>query len=515
MVSCSRLCSGSGTAIASCATVMSGPWALSPMPLVRCSGGVRSARKTLCQTTTAPGRTSPTYKIVLGKSSSNTRGSMSALTSEADSLSTMSLLTRTERGARRSVIAPATNMAMKANSITGNTTLRLEHPAARMAVISPSVASRPNPTRMPTSVPNGMVSGSSGGSDSANRYRIVSGRGELRTSTSNSLPTPCRKMMDVAKAMPSSELEMISRKMWRPRMRMRLRVAGLGSQLRGRHNGELRRFFFKRMQFHVVDQHRGRDYAALRYIVRAADQRKRRLVVQEFEHIVIVARAQDVFERSRVQTAEPQAAYQFLPAIRIPFVPQHRRAHRMAARLRRIAQQPPHLFERSRRWEIHSAHDRAIRLVALLAHFDQFLLEVRYRYGFRGAHKKIANGRAIRAKAAGQTRPSIGAGKPRRRLPREQKSLQHALFHQRQRPGSHALAIHFVAAEKWTAVPFFLRRVVHHVEPLRQNTRALAALQLAHRREAVAARFHHGPPRQSQIAAQNFGEELGAGRAFK
>src|ERR1039458_8965871 len=74
-------------------------------------------------------------------------------------------------------------------------------------------------------------------------------------------------------------------------MRMRLRVAGLGSQLRGRHNGELRRFFFKRMQFHVVDQHRGRDYAALRYIVRAPDQRKRRLVVQEFEHIVIVARA--------------------------------------------------------------------------------------------------------------------------------------------------------------------------------------------------------------------------------
>src|ERR1035438_8108578 len=76
----------------------------------------------------------------------------------------------------------------------------------------------------------------------------------------------------------------------------------------------------------------------------------------------------------------------------------------MAARLRRIAQQPPHLFERSRRWEIHSAHDRAIRLVALLAHFDQFLLEVRYRYGFRGAHKKIANGRAIRAKAAENAR---------------------------------------------------------------------------------------------------------------
>jgi len=38
-------------------------------------------------------------------------------------------------------------------------------------------------------------------------------RGELRTSTSNNLPTPCRKMMDVARAMPSSELEMISRKM--------------------------------------------------------------------------------------------------------------------------------------------------------------------------------------------------------------------------------------------------------------------------------------------------------------
>jgi hypothetical protein len=43
---------------------------------------------------------------------------------------------------------------------------------------------------MPASVPNAMVKGSRGGSDSAKRYRTVSGRGELRASTSNSLPTP-------------------------------------------------------------------------------------------------------------------------------------------------------------------------------------------------------------------------------------------------------------------------------------------------------------------------------------
>jgi hypothetical protein len=46
------------------------------------------------------------------------------------------------------------------------------------------------PARMPASVPNAMVKGSRGGSDSAKRYRTVSGRGELRASTSNSLPTP-------------------------------------------------------------------------------------------------------------------------------------------------------------------------------------------------------------------------------------------------------------------------------------------------------------------------------------
>ncbi len=155
--------------MASRATVISGPSALSRMPLERCSGAVRSARNTLRQSTTGPGRTSPTYKIVFGKSSSKTRGWMSALTCEADSLSTRSLLTRIESGVSRSVISPATAIANNAKAITGGTTRRLEHPAARMAVISPSVARRPSPTRMPTNTPKGMVSGSSGGSDSANR----------------------------------------------------------------------------------------------------------------------------------------------------------------------------------------------------------------------------------------------------------------------------------------------------------------------------------------------------------
>ena len=119
--------------------------------------------------TTGPGRTSPTYKMVFGNCSSKTRGVMSALTWEAESRSRRSLLTRTESGVRRSVIAPETSMANNAKAITGGTTRWLEQPAARMAVISPSVAMRPNPTRMPTSTPKGMVSGSSGGSDSANR----------------------------------------------------------------------------------------------------------------------------------------------------------------------------------------------------------------------------------------------------------------------------------------------------------------------------------------------------------
>ena len=69
----SRFCAGSGTAMASAATVIRFPCALSRNPIVRFSGGVKSARNTFRHTATGPGFTSPTYRIVSGNCSSNAR----------------------------------------------------------------------------------------------------------------------------------------------------------------------------------------------------------------------------------------------------------------------------------------------------------------------------------------------------------------------------------------------------------------------------------------------------------
>ena len=54
-------------------------------------------------------------------------------------------------------------VARSAKIMTGAITFWLGTPAARMAVISPSLDMRPRPIRMPTSTPNGIVNGSSGG----------------------------------------------------------------------------------------------------------------------------------------------------------------------------------------------------------------------------------------------------------------------------------------------------------------------------------------------------------------
>src|SRR5215469_10423455 len=157
-----RLCARSDTATASCATVISGPSALARKPPVRCSGAATSAMKTLRQSTGSPARaggTSPTYRMVLGKFSRKTRGSISAESRVAIMRSIIFVLSRNESGARRSDENAARPVAKLANSSTGKITLRLEMPVARMAMISPSLAMRPRPIRMPTSIPKGMVQG--------------------------------------------------------------------------------------------------------------------------------------------------------------------------------------------------------------------------------------------------------------------------------------------------------------------------------------------------------------------
>ena len=72
------------------------------------------------------------------------------------------------RGFSQTAHAPETSMAANAKVKTGATTIRVETPPDRMAIISLSLERRPRPTRMPTSTPNGMLSSRMGGSESAN-----------------------------------------------------------------------------------------------------------------------------------------------------------------------------------------------------------------------------------------------------------------------------------------------------------------------------------------------------------
>src|ERR1035437_10182089 len=83
-----------------------------------------------------------------------------------------------EYGVRRSVASAATPVPIAANRSTGAITLRLETPAARMAVISPSAASRPSPIRMPTSTPKGMVKGIQPAQPDQDAHQHAEGNGE-------------------------------------------------------------------------------------------------------------------------------------------------------------------------------------------------------------------------------------------------------------------------------------------------------------------------------------------------
>ncbi len=74
-----------------------------------------------------------------------------------------------EAGVSHTAHTPAAVAASNAKVITGKITFWLGMPAARMAVISPSLDMRPSPISMPTSTPNGIVMGSKAGKARLNR----------------------------------------------------------------------------------------------------------------------------------------------------------------------------------------------------------------------------------------------------------------------------------------------------------------------------------------------------------
>src|SRR5437870_6563691 len=102
----------------------------------------------------------------------------------------------------------------------GATTLRLEMPLARMAVISPSADMRFKVINTPARTPSGMVKLNVNGTSRAKSCATVFGGAELRTRVSNSLPTRCRKRTNVKRMVPRTELVTTSLKMDRLRTRI-------------------------------------------------------------------------------------------------------------------------------------------------------------------------------------------------------------------------------------------------------------------------------------------------------
>src|SRR5581483_7835757 len=108
-------------------------------------------------------------------------------------------------------------VASRAKTTTGATTIRLETPPDRIAIISLSADILPRPTRMPTSTPKGMLSSSTGGNTRTHSSRNARPFAE-RTSISNSLLLRCRNMTKVASVVARTELVRISRKTYRLRI---------------------------------------------------------------------------------------------------------------------------------------------------------------------------------------------------------------------------------------------------------------------------------------------------------
>src|SRR3954447_21387286 len=109
-------------------------------------------------------------------------------------------------------------------------------------------------------------------------------------------------MMNVTSSVPSTALEKISRKIYRPRSRST--GAALPRHVRRGDYRQLGQFLFGRMQFEIIDENRRGYHADLRREAGAADERERRGVVHIFECRGIVACGQNVLERAHVEAAE-------------------------------------------------------------------------------------------------------------------------------------------------------------------------------------------------------------------
>ena len=144
-----RLFLRSDTAMASRATVIIGPSAFAPMPFLRSSGGVTSAMKTVFQTAGCRAARRPRRESCSGNPRRTRAAGCPRRAASYRARCRISVLFWIEYGVHFSEARPASTVPSAANSSTGAITFRLETPAARIAMISPSLAIRPKPDQDP------------------------------------------------------------------------------------------------------------------------------------------------------------------------------------------------------------------------------------------------------------------------------------------------------------------------------------------------------------------------------
>src|ERR1700675_2462303 len=142
--------------------------------------------------------------------------------------------------------AAAISRATQPKSKIGGATRRPGTPAARIAVISPSVDMRVKVIRTATSTPIGTVKGNACGNTSRNKYRTLERGPELRTRNSKSGRARTRKIRNVNSTAHNTAVTTSSRRIVRLSKRM---IASLrrGSSIRRRHQRGLLKLVLHRV----------------------------------------------------------------------------------------------------------------------------------------------------------------------------------------------------------------------------------------------------------------------------
>src|SRR5262249_40403947 len=206
------------------------------------------------------------------------------------------------------------------------------------------------------------------------------------------------------------------------------------AHLRGGDDRELRQFLFDRAQFEIVDQDRRRYHTDLSSEASAAQDCERRAVLHVLEDIAVVARSENILERFAIEAAETQSTEELFVPIGEELIDQQRHADGPAAALL-STEQTARFGETCSRWEVHLAHDNAVRLIARLDEIEHLLAQLAHRHELAGTDEEIADGRYRCERASRQPRAPVRTFVAADGLPGEQVALEHALIDEAERLG--------------------------------------------------------------------------------